>query len=341
MKEYSTDPDSIYSGYLSFYETLLHNENLKTTLKRLFKTQEVKHLLKDDLKKKAKLSLIAYSFIDSEIKKLVIGYLNKNAGLTTAPILVKTFYSKEIKSQIIKAITDKKALMRNSSEWPITSHIEILLEKNDLTQIDIDLIVNTLLKNYTTIKDFRDKGKEYVTFDSELYIQTYYQVLHKYSQQLKISKNAQELQKLLKKECDCYSKEIFSFNWIYDYQHQDFRKNFNKLILYSELLNKEAKVLPQIQLIFSKLLFLNQVEFEAIIKSINYLLNRPDKKWFTLISKNKVLVFSLIQIMQKFKFEVNIHYDDLFIKEQMKILANSIEKMGSKDDVVRYWKEIN
>ncbi len=231
--------------------------------------------------------------------------------------------------------------MSNSSEWPITSHIEILLEKNDLTQIDIDLIVNTLLKNYTTIKDFRDKGKEYVTFDSELYIQTYYQVLHKYSQQLKISKNAQELQKLLKKECDCYSKEIFSFNWIYDYQHQDFRKNFNKLILYSELLNKEAKVLPQIQLIFSKLLFLNQVEFEAIIKSINYLLNRPDKKWFTLISKNKVLVFALIQIMQKFKFEVNIHYDDLFIKEQMKILANSIEKMGSKDDVVRYWKEIN
>ncbi len=40
--------------------------------------------------------------------------------------------------------------------------------------------------------------------------------------------------------------------------------------------------------------------------------------------------------MQKFKFEVNIHYDDLFIKEQMKILANSIEKMGFEYSGVNY-----
>ena len=62
------------------------------------------------------------------------------------------------------------------------------------------------------------------------------------------------------------------------------------------------------------------------------------EKWFGLFKENSLIKFGVVRIMRKFKQEIPLCYDDLFICDQMFKLADIAEKMGIEDESVMYWK---
>ena len=62
------------------------------------------------------------------------------------------------------------------------------------------------------------------------------------------------------------------------------------------------------------------------------------EEWISLFKENSLIKFGIVRIMRKFRREIPLSYDDLFIRNQMFKLADIAEKMGIEDESVMYWK---
>ena len=105
-------------------------------------------------------------------------------------------------------------------------------------------------------------------------------------------------------------------------------------------MNRQNELIPYIGLVLSRI-FLDEDEgdvskYEAVLEL--FVTYCGYEEWFNLFKKDSTIKFSIARIMRKFKRNIPLCYDDLFIRGLMFKLADIAEKMGVEDESVMYWK---
>ena len=97
-----------------------------------------------------------------------------------------------------------------------------------------------------------------------------------------------------------------------------------------------AKYLHVFNTALTKILVQDSSDFEAVIGHFEKNYTTYEDGLFINEETTKIL----LQIMNKFKIAIPDCYDDLFIKEEMKLLANKMAKEKIEDEIINYWQKI-
>lgn len=332
-------PKGDYSlpSYEKYYTTLLNNKKMISYLKIFLQEKDVISKLIKSFVNCNFLVLDAFSFLNQEMRDKCIEFLKQNISLEINPYYLKNCFSLEAKEKILNMIEKKDFHYMSSAEWPFVGYIQCLHELGELNAENLNRIspsINTLAEIYS--------GPLFLADYYKSLMKPYYELMNEIYEsgnaELRLATNSSV--KIFKPIYEEKAKEILSFEWISSQNGQEFRNSFYESFSYSRTMKMTDIFIPHIGLVFSKILLDNDVKdaskYEAVIEVFNVYCR--DEYWLNLFKEDSSIKFFIVRIMNKFKQDIPLCYDDIFIKEQMLELAENAENMGVTDQVISYWK---
>jgi hypothetical protein len=324
--------------YQKYFHALLNNKNVECYLKKFYKEKSAISKLVENFESHYFLVLDAFTFIDDSLKNWCTEFLKKNMSLEINPIFLKKCFSEEAKERIISIIEKKDYRYISSAEWPAVGYLRCLNELGKLCADDLRRVspsINKLAEIYS--------GSLFVNDYYKLMMKPYYELVCEIfeSNDFELKSAVDESIKIFKPIYEKKANEIFAFDWVSTQDLQMFRDSFADSFSYSIVLNRQNELIPYIGLVLSRI-FLDDdrgdvSKYEAVLELfISYC---EYEEWFELIKKNPTIKFGIVRIMRKFRQNIPLCYDDLFIRDKMFKLADIAKKMGVEDDSLVYWKK--
>lgn len=333
----SAKNDFVLMYYQKYFHALLNNEKVAIYLRDFYAKESTISRLVKNFESHYFLAFDAFAFINDNLKNKCIEFLKQNMSLEINPEFLKKCYSDEAKEKIISIIENKDYQYISSAEWPAVGYMRVLKEINKLESDDLKRTcpsINKLAEIYSGtlfIKDYYNSMmKPYYEFVSEIFE----------SDNPELKSAVEESVKIFKPVYEKKANEILVFDWISTQDKQVFRDSFAESFSYSVTMNRQKELIPYIGLVLSKIFLDEDVgdvsKYEAVLEL--FVIYCGYEEWFDLFKKDSIIKFSIAQIMRKFKRDIPLCYDDLFIRGQMFKLAIVAEKMGVEDESVMYWK---
>lgn len=306
-----------FSGYSSYFDTLILNSKDKSFLKEYFHSPKLIKKITDSIDKSLFFLLDAYDFLDSKTQKFTRDYLSQNMALNISPYFVKTCFSPKLKSRLLDLIINKNHKTESAADWPLCDYIEILhkikrLEAKELNQICLSL------KNrfQQQINDKHDEFNSLFEWD----LNRYFEVLQKAATDLQAERIGaiKECLDLLHPVYISNAKEILQYDWLNTTDNQAFRNNFYKSFSFAKFLHQENSHIRYTGLVLSKILTQENPIFEAALQIFIY--KCQDNFWREQLTRDDTIIFYVKSIIEKFQKEIPLCYDDLFIKEKIEDL---------------------
>ena len=327
-------PHKIPSEFLTYYQKLvIQRSDKEELLSQFFKDKDVQLLLSEDMKLTKQLSLYAYKFVNEEIKKELLVFLEKAYSIKIDPFFITCFRSQKIKEQILSEIEKKDILIFDSRDYPIKDFIFALNQANLLNVEDRTKIITIYSRNYEKIKSNSMFAAQKKDFIKEFFIILETIVTKK---EKTVKSKIKETYEKIKTDFLDSIKDFYNFEWLYFGTSQEFKQNFIDALTYFSYLREAAKYLYVFNASLTKILVQDNNDFEAVI---GHFINCYEKYEDRLFINNETKEI-LLQIMKKFKMAIPDCYDDLFIKKEMKLLANKMALVYNEDDIIEYWKYI-
>lgn len=333
----SANDDFSLDSYKNIYYALIKNKFVATAFKQNLFENDVIQKVNNNLDKFYYLVFGAFCFLDENLKNQCKEFLKQKMSLMVNPYFLEVCYSDEAKERIVSCIASKDYRFMNSAEWPVVRYIHCLFKIDKLNADDLNRMCSSInviaeiysgeLANHT---EYKNLMKSYYELMNEIY--------ESGNAELRLATNSSV--KIFKPIYEENAKEILSFEWISSQNGQEFRNSFYESFSYSRTMKMTDIFVPHIGLVFSKILLDNDVKdaskYEAVIEVFNVYCR--DEYWLNLFKEDSSIKFFIVRIMNKFKQDIPLCYDDIFIKEQMLELAENAENMGVTDQVISYWK---
>ena len=139
---------------------------------------------------------------------------------------------------------------------------------------------------------------------------------------------------LVKTEFQNQIQDFYNFEWLYTDDYQKFRLSFSNAVSYFSYLHQAKEYLYIFNIVLSKLIVQDDSNFEAVLELFVTIYSSNYEK--NILVNNEIHTL-LLQLMKKYKLEIPYCYDYLFIKKQMRLLAEALRKNAIKDDVIDFW----
>ncbi|MGL4982199.1 MAG: SIR2 family protein [Treponemataceae bacterium] len=322
------------SEFFSYYFELMKREDMKDIITNIFMQDKGKELIQLDMKLKGTLSLYGYQYVGKEIKLQVLKKYIQIFSIDTDPYFITIFKSEEIKETVLQAIEKKEILSSSSREYPIGNFIRALHQVELLNTSDKKRIAEILLKNLKRINNNLVYFNH--SFISKLDIlQSFFIALETITTdtEKKMIPEITDSYEVIKSELKTELTDFYTFTWLYTNSLQDFRSNFIRALTLFSYFKEVNQYLHIINMALTKVIMQDDANFEGVIEQfISVYCIYEDG-----ILINEATNNILFQMMKKFHLEIPFCYDDLFIKEQMKKLAEQMKKNKIENEILDYW----
>lgn len=314
--------------FLNYYFTIINEKKNGNIIKKIFENKDIQNLLKEDLMYSKKLALYAYNYVDSEIKKQVRTYYEANYTIQTDPYFITLFKSEKIKNTVVKLVCDFNMTRSNAGDFPLLTFVRAMKQANLLTLSDKNKIAESVFAKFKKIENLESLSAYDGRWKSNL-IKTFFFIAAEL-----VDGTREEDSRILFDICNVLkvaykksSSDLFDFEWLYDEDLASFRTNFIVFLSAIHYLKEEQKYLPEINMALSKIVLQDSAEFEGVLEQFlqMYALGYGNQ-----VFENKNTIAILEQIESKFKKNIPLCYDDLFIKEQLKKMEVLLKRFGEK-----------
>lgn len=303
-----------FSGYLSYYDAIVSNVNMKSFLKNYFNSPQVMRTFAKSINRSLYLILDAYDLQSPEMKKKAKDYLANNMTLDINPYFVKVCYTPKLKSSLLKLIIQKNYNRDKSSEWPISEYLEVLCEIRKLNIKELDLICGLIRKRLQRQIDDARKGIDSL-FDWDL--ERYFEVIKKAALDLHAEKigSIRDCLDILEPVYKGESNELLRCGWLNIENGQELRNKFYKAFSFAEFLHKEDVFVQCIRLMLAKIITWDDPIFEAVLQI--FVNKCSTDVWRSRLTMDDEVKFYVACLVEKFQKDIPMCYDDLFIKEKI------------------------
>lgn len=323
------------SEFFDYYFDLLVKNPKKDLIQEVFSHSDVIKLLEEDFSYEKQLCLYGYEFLPKDLSKKTKEFFETNFTIYTDPYFITIFKSDTLKNKIISIVKDDNPLSFNSGKYQITKYIRFLnhekmFDLND--KILISNIIKTRIEKILSNKDYFSHG---FTSLKDTIADLFYCLENITSEQDRNSSlEIKNIYDLVKTEFQNQIQDFYSFEWLYTDDYQKFRISFSNAVSYFSYLHQSEQYLYIFNIILSKLIVEDNNDFEAVLELF---ITIYSNKYENNILENNETHTLLLQLMKKYSIEIPICYDYLFIKQQMKLLAENLKQNNINDDVIDFW----
>ena len=242
---------------------------------------------------------------------------------------------KTTKNRIISIVEEGNPLSFNSRKYQITKYIRVLNQIKMLNLDDKRIISNIIKTRFEKVLKNKDYFSHGFTSLKDTIADLFYCLENITTEEERNScSEIQDVYNAVKTEFQNQIHDFYSFEWLYTGDYQKFRIAFSNAVSYFSYLHQAKEYLYIFNIVLSKLIVQDNSNFEAVLELFaNIYSNKYEKS----VLINKETHTLLLQLMKKYQIEISIEYDYLFIRKQMKLLAEALSKNDVKDEVIDYW----
>lgn len=323
------------SEFFDYYFDLLVKNPKKESIREVINQSDVIKLFEEDFSYEKQLCLYGYEFLPKDLSHKTKEFFETNFTIYTDPYFITIFKSDTLKNKIISIIQDDNPLSFNSRKYQITKYIRFLhhekmFDLND--KILISNIIKTRIEKIISNKDYFSHG---FTSLKDTIADLFYCLENITSEQDRNnSLEIKNIYDLVKTEFQNQIQDFYNFEWLYTDDYQKFRLSFSNAVSYFSYLHQAKEYLYIFNIVLSKLIVQDDSNFEAVLELFVTIYSSNYEK--NILVNNEIHTL-LLQLMKKYKLEIPYCYDYLFIKKQMRLLAEALRKNAIKDDVIDFW----
>lgn len=323
------------SEFFDYYFDLLVKNPKKDLIQEVINQSDIIKLLEEDFSYEKQLCLYGYEFLPKDLSHKTKEFFETNFTIYTDPYFITIFKSDTLKNKIISIIQDDNPLSFNSRKYQITKYIRFLhhekmFDLND--KILISNIIKTRIEKIISNKDYFSHG---FTSLKDTIADLFYCLENITSEQDRNnSLEIKNIYDLVKTEFQNQIQDFYNFEWLYTDDYQKFRLSFSNAVSYFSYLHQAKEYLYIFNIVLSKLIVQDDSNFEAVLELFVTIYSSNYEK--NILVNNEIHTL-LLQLMKKYKLEIPYCYDYLFIKKQMRLLAEALRKNAIKDDVIDFW----
>ncbi len=323
------------SEFFDYYFDLLVKNPKKESIREVINQSDVIKLFEEDFSYEKQLCLYGYEFLPEDLKRKTKEFFEVNFTVYTDPYFITTFKSDTLKNKIISIVQEDNPLSFNSRKYQITKYIRVLNQIKMLNLDDKRIISNIIKTRFEKVLKNKDYFSHGFTSLKDTIADLFYCLENITTEEERNScSEIQDVYDAVKTEFQNQIHDFYSFEWLYTGDYQKFRIAFSNAVSYFSYLHQAKEYLYIFNLVLSKLIVQDNSNFEAVLELFaNIYSNKYEKS----VLINKETHTLLLQLMKKYQIEISIEYDYLFIRKQMKLLAEALSKNDVKDEVIDYW----
>ncbi|WP_191017973.1 hypothetical protein [Treponema zioleckii] len=323
------------SEFFDYYFDLLVKNPKTEVIREVINQSDVIKIFEEDFSYEKQLCLYGYDFLPEDLKQKTKEFFEANFTVYTDPYFITTFKSDTLKNKIISIVQDDNPLSFNSKKYQITKYIRVLNQIKMLNLDDKRIISNIIKTRFEKVLKNKDYFSHGFTSLKDTIADLFYCLENITTEEERNScSEIQDVYNAVKTEFQNQIHDFYSFEWLYTGDYQKFRISFSNAVSYFSYLHQAKEYLYIFNLVLSKLIVQDNSNFEAVLELFaNIYSNKYEKS----VLINKETHTLLLQLMKKYQIEISIEYDYLFIRKQMKLLAEALSKNDLKDEVIDYW----
>lgn len=323
------------SEFFDYYFDLLVKNPKTESIREVINQSDVIKLFEEDFSYEKQLCLYGYEFLPEDLKQKTKEFFEVNFTVYTDPYFITTFKSDTLKNKIISIVQEDNPLSFNSRKYQITKYIRVLNQIKMLNLDDKRIISNIIKTRFEKVLKNKDYFSHGFTSLKDTIADLFYCLENITTEEERNScSEIQDVYNAVKTEFQNQIHDFYSFEWLYTGDYQKFRIAFSNAVSYFSYLHQAKEYLYIFNLVLSKLIVQDNSNFEAVLELFaNIYSNKYEKS----VLINKETHTLLLQLMKKYQIEISIEYDYLFIRKQMKLLAEALSKNDVKDEVIDYW----
>lgn len=318
------------SEFEQYYYAFFRNESCKNELKSFFNEPKIINLLNEDANYNFFLLQCAYEYLEDscKLKQKTEAYLVENMSLEIDPYVLTKVSSKKITVSAINFIKNY-----DFSSWRSTygSPVNLIRALNQIDALDDDLRkkLSVIIQEKNLYLDTIEQNNEYIKKS----ITSAKIVLFFMAQELGLKDDFVEKLKTFYTES---KKDVLSFAWLFK-STSEYSDGFEDYLRYCSFTEPTKLNLGIIYTCLAKILLIDIQINEAVLeKFIEIYTGNP---FFSFVQSDTNIKTQLVMIMKKFRDEIAFCYDDLFIKKEMKMLAQTMKEIEKNDldRIIDYW----
>ena len=323
------------SEFFDYYFDLLVKNPKTESIREVINQSDVIKLFEEDFSYEKQLCLYGYEFLPEDLKQKTKEFFEVNFTVYTDPYFITTFKSDTLKNKIISIVQEDNPLSFNSRKYQITKYIRVLNQIKMLNLDDKRIISNIIKTRFEKVLKNKDYFSHGFTSLKDTIADLFYCLENITTEEERNScSEIQDVYNAVKTEFQNQIHDFYSFEWLYTGDYQKFRIAFSNAVSYFSYLHQAKEYLYIFNIVLSKLIVQDNSNFEAVLELFaNIYSNKYEKS----VLINKETHTLLLQLMKKYQIEISIEYDYLFIRKQMKLLAEALSKNDVKDEVIDYW----
>lgn len=323
------------SEFFDYYFDLLVKNPKTESIREVINQSDVIKLFEEDFSYEKQLCLYGYEFLPEDLKQKTKEFFEVNFTVYTDPYFITTFKSDTLKNKIISIVQEDNPLSFNSRKYQITKYIRVLNQIKMLNLDDKRIISNIIKTRFEKVLKNKDYFSHGFTSLKDTIADLFYCLENITTEEERNScSEIQDVYNVVKTEFQNQIHDFYSFEWLYTGDYQKFRIAFSNAVSYFSYLHQAKEYLYIFNIVLSKLIVQDNSNFEAVLELFaNIYSNKYEKS----VLINKETHTLLLQLMKKYQIEISIEYDYLFIRKQMKLLAEALSKNDVKDEVIDYW----
>ena len=323
------------SEFFDYYFDLLVKNPKTESIREVINQSDVIKLFEEDFSYEKQLCLYGYEFLPEDLKQKTKEFFEVNFTVYTDPYFITTFKSDTLKNKIISIVQEDNPLSFNSRKYQITKYIRVLNQIKMLNLDDKRIISNIIKTRFEKVLKNKDYFSHGFTSLKDTIADLFYCLENITTEEERNScSEIQDVYNAVKTEFQNQIHDFYSFEWLYTGDYQKFRIAFSNTVSYFSYLHQAKEYLYIFNIVLSKLIVQDNSNFEAVLELFaNIYSNKYEKS----VLINKETHTLLLQLMKKYQIEISIEYDYLFIRKQMKLLAEALSKNDVKDEVIDYW----
>lgn len=252
-------------------------------------------------------------------QKELINYFENDYSAKTDPYFITKIKTEKLKDRIIDLLESYEMLAEYLGVFNFDLYVKALCNINILNSNDVQKLINIISDKFIKIKNNLKyfKYSPFNTYESKIA-----QLFHSLYELKRICKGKfddteNKIYNKLKDEFLKQQTDLFSFEWLYDDNLQNFKKCFIDFISVLSYLQAEEKYCYVINIALSKLIVQDSPEFEAVLENF---LKAYKNNYGNHVFENVYTKRIMQEIFNKFNKNIPYCYDDLFMEKQIKKL---------------------
>ncbi|QEK00263.1 SIR2 family protein [Treponema phagedenis] len=300
------------SVFINYYIPLMIDNKFCAEKNELFKSPEIKEMLKKDMNLRKKLSLYAYDYIDENTKNELNRYLENNYTLQIHPYFITKIKTEKIKEKCLEFLKNYNISSSNSYEYPLNDYITALVQSKQLMKEDMQEIYDLAMDKYRELKRYEDrlKSNRFMPNRYDYLVGMFFAIVRLMINEGGIITGDDYIE--LENEYKKQRADFFEFKWIFAEDTQQFKKYFlHMFFVFSYHYKLIENFVQKINDCLSRIQSQDSSEFEAPLEQF---ISMYDTNYNNSNFKDGMTDRILIRILKKFKSNIDFCYDDLFIK---------------------------